>query len=205
MKTRTAIFVTVLVGGLFLTDAFPSVGQKLDSPAYQQYQELLTANDLSVTQGIYACFYDGDKQTNTFSVILASLLDKQTMMGRVHVFTDGVMSDTVELFEGKLQSPSSAQGVYAKLLTLRRDKDVKDHDNDAFEWLDGDITIRMGWGELVPGQMRIGSEFKMQHSTGRFVENIVFNTSTKRETGKCIRIPNSKTPEEQYENARVAK
>lgn len=190
---------------LALTAAFPLAGQKLDSPAYQQYQELLSANDLSVTQGVYACFYDGDKQSNIFSVISASLLNKQSMMASFRTFKDGVMNDGVELFEGKPQTPSSAQGVYAELLTSLRDKDVKDHNNDVFRWFDGDITILRGRGELMPGQMRASSEFKMQHSTGRFIEDILLNTSTIHETGKCMRIPNSKTPEEQYENARAAK
>jgi hypothetical protein len=43
MKTGTAIFITVLAGGLILVASFPLVGQQLDSPAYQQYQELLTS------------------------------------------------------------------------------------------------------------------------------------------------------------------
>lgn len=190
---------------LSLSAAVPLVGQKLDSPAYQQYQELLTANDLFVTQGVYACFYDGEKQGNIFSVISVSLLNKQFMMASFRTFKDGVMGDGVELFEGKPQTPSSAQAVYAELITSLRDKDAKDHDNDSFRWFDGDITIRTGWGELMPGQMRNGSEFKMQHSTGRFIEDTLFATRTIHETGKCIRIPYSKTPEEQYEKAPGAK
>lgn len=200
-ETVRRLFAVILC----LATAFPLAGQKLDSPASQQYQELLTANDLFVTQGVYACFYDGEKQSNIFSVISASLPNKQFMMASFRTFKDGVMDDGVELFEGKPQTPSSAQGVYAELLTSRRDKDVKDHNNDLFRWFDGDITILRGRGELMPGQMRASSEFKMQHSTGRFIEDILLNTSTIHVTGKCVRIPNSKTPEEQYDNAPGAK
>jgi S1-C subfamily serine protease len=186
----------------------PSVGQSLDSPAYRQYQELLKAGDLTMRTGIYACFYDSKERTTKFFVISANLSSKHAMHASVNDFTDGVLGDSPSLFGGDVKPFSSRQAIFADLPTGYDYKNSvdKSHETDVFKWVSGDITIEHGFGKLMPGQVRFGSRFKLQQSTGRFVEDIVFNTgiepegSTIHETGQCIRIPNIiKTPEEQYE------
>jgi trypsin-like peptidase len=189
----------------------PSVGQNSDSPAYQQYQELLTAGDLTMRAGTYACFFDNKKWNKNFFVITVWLRENHTMQATVEDFKDGVLEDMPRTFEGKIEPFSSKQSVFADLLTttpeyLNRAEDS--HKKDIFKWVSGDITIVEGFGELMPGQLRMGGRFKLQHSTGRFVQDSELSgagiepngLSTTRETGKCIRIPNgSPVPEEQYE------
>ena len=189
------------------TPAPAVVGQGLDSPAFQQYQELLRANDLTMRTGIYACFYDSKQANKNFFVISVNLLDRHTMQALVNKFTDGVLGDSPSIFGGKIKQFSSKQGIFAELPTSYDYKNSvdKSHETDVFKWTDGDIEIEHGYGELTPGQARMGYRLKMQHSTGRFVEDVVFNTGvapegfTNHETGKCIRIPNIvMVPEEQY-------
>jgi hypothetical protein len=188
----------------------PSAGQALDSPAYRQYQELLKANDLTIRTGIYACFYDNKERAKNFFVISANLLNKHAMQALVNNFTDGVLGDSPSIFGGKIQQFSSKQGIFADLPTSYDHKNSidKSHETDVFKWVSGDIAIEAGWGKLTPGQVRMGYRFKLQHSTGRFIEDTELNfpgadsssNSTIHEPGRCVRIPNiAMTPEEQYE------
>jgi Trypsin-like peptidase domain len=185
----------------------PLVGQTSDSPAYRQYQELLKANDLTVSTGIYACFYDSKERIRNFFVMDVTLFNKNYMQALVNNFTDGVLGDTPLIFAGKIQSFSSEQGIFADLPTSYDNKHVNDssHKKDVFHWTSGDVAIEAGWGELTQGQVRMGYKFRLQHSTGRFVEDttLVFPgtdpSSTIHEPGRCIRIPNIiMTPEEEY-------
>ncbi len=190
--------------------ALPLAGQDLDLPAYRQYQELLKASDLTVRTGIYACFYDNKERAKNFFVISANLLNKHAMQAFVNNFTDGVLGDSPSIFGGKIQQFSSKQGIFADLPTSYAYKNSidKSHETDVFKWVSGDIVIEAGWGKLTPGQVRMGYRFKLQHSTGRFIEDteLAFpgadsgSNSTIHEPGRCVRIPNiSMTPEEQYE------
>src|SRR6267154_3320966 len=95
----------------------PLVGQILDSPAYRQYQELLTAGDLTIRTGIYACFYDSKERATHFFVVNANLLNKHDMVVLVNDFTDGVLGDTPLIFGGKIQPFSSERAIYADLPT----------------------------------------------------------------------------------------
>ena len=187
-----------------------SAGQDLDSPAYRQYQELLKANDLTIRTGIYACFYDSKERAKNFFVISANLLNKQAMQALVNNFTDGVLGDSPSIFGGKIQKFSSKQGIFADLPTSYDHKNSidKSHETDVFKWISGDIAIEAGWGKLTSGQVRMGYRFKLQHSTGRFIEDTELDfpgadsssNSTIHEPGRCVRIPNiSMTPEDQYE------
>jgi|SRR5579859_139776 len=190
--------------------ALPSAGQDLDSPAYRQYQELLKANDLTVRAGLYACFYDNKERSKTFFVMSANLRNKHAMGAIVSSFTDGVLGDSPLIFEGKIQPFSSKQGIFGDLPTLYNHKNDfdKSHETDVLKWVSGDIAIEAGWGKLAPGQVRMGYRFKLQHSTGRFIEDTELNfpgadsssNSTIHEPGRCVRIPStSMTPEDQYE------
>lgn len=173
----------------------PVVGQISDSSAYQQYQELLKAGDLKVTTGLYACFYDSkEERTKNFFVIGFSLLTKHDMQAYVRDFTDGVEGDTPLYFEGKVQSFSSERAIYAHLPASPESNYSlpKSQETDVFHWTSGDVAIEAGFGRFASGEFAY--RLKMQHSTGRFVEDI----ATVHETGKCIRIPNSQTPEEEY-------
>jgi V8-like Glu-specific endopeptidase len=188
----------------------PSAGQGLNSPAYRQYQELLKANDLTVRAGLYACFYDNTDRSKTFFVVSANLRNKHAMGAIVSTFADGVLEDSPLIFEGKIEPFSSKRGIFADLPTLydhKNDLD-KSHETDVLKWVSGDITIEAGWGKLAPGQVRMGYRFKLQHSTGRFIEDTELNfpgadsssNSTIHEPGRCARIPNTAMPpEEQYE------
>ena len=187
----------------------PSEDQNMNSPAYQRYQELLKASDLTMMTGTYACFYDRSELNKHFFVVSAQIIDKHTMTATTNSFVDGVQNDSPSLFTGKIQPFSSEQSVAADLPTMYDYKNSADksHESDVFKWLDGDVTIEHGFGKLMPGQVRFSSKFKLQHSTGRFVEDTVFdkgvepNGFTTHETGRCIRIPNIvKTPEEQYKS-----
>jgi trypsin-like peptidase len=187
----------------------PSAGNDLDSPAYRQYQELLKANDPTIATGLYACFYDSEERSTKFFVILAHLLDKSTMNVLVNNFTDGVVEGSPLVFEGKIKQFSSKQGIFADLPSLYTYKSFdKSHETDVLKWVSGNIAIEVGWGQEMPGQVRMGYRFTMQHSTGNFVEDTELNfpgedsksNSTIHETGHCVRIPNIvKTPEEQFE------
>jgi len=185
----------------------PSEDQNMNLPAYENYQELLKASDLTVMTGTYACFYDDSESNKRFFVISAHLIGKHTMTAAINSFVDGVQNDSPSLFAGEIQPFSSEQGVAADLPTMYDYKNSADksHESDVFKWLGGDVTIEHGFGKLMPRQVRFSSKFKLQHSTGRFVEDAVFgngvepNGFTTHETGRCIRIPNIvKTPEEQY-------
>jgi S1-C subfamily serine protease len=189
------------------SETIPQPDQSIDSPAYRQYQELLRANDLTMRAGLYACFYDRKERATKFFVISANLMSKHSMQTSVNSFTDGVMEDHPLLFSGGTQSYSSKLGIFADLLTMHTKNGIeKSHDTDVLKWIGGDFTIEAGYGPLLPGQARMGYRFGFQHSTGRFVEDVLFNTGvepegfTTHDTGKCVRIPNVvMTPEEQFE------
>jgi hypothetical protein len=196
----------VLAVILCLTFAVPLVGQKIESPAHQFYEELFTANDLAVTQGTYACFYDSAERAKIFFIISVHLYDQKTMYASVVQFSNGVASSNPQLFEGKLLPFSSSQRIFAKLPTsydYEHSLD-KSHVTDTFDYNSGDISIKTGFGELSNGQARMTYEFKMQHSTGRFVEEVKFNGGVKpdgfttEDTGKCLRVLHSRTPEDDY-------
>jgi S1-C subfamily serine protease len=191
-----------------VSPAPPSDGQGLDLPAYREYQELLKANDLTVSNGIYVCFSDNQKKNTQFSVISVTLMDKHSMTAIVNDFTDGVMSDSPSIFIGHIKPFSDEGGVIAELPSATTNGVEHSHDSDVFMWSFGDMTVERGFGKLIPGQVRMAYRFKFQHSTGRFIEDTVFNTGvepagfTIHDTGKCIRILNiAKTPEEQYKYA----
>ncbi len=184
----------------------PFDGQGLDSPAYRQYEELLKANDLTIRAGLYACFYDSKERSTNFFVISANLRNKHDMGAIVNNFTDGVLRDSPLIFEGTIQPFSSKQGIFGDLPTLSQKNGFdKTHETDVLKWVSGDIAIEAGWGKLAPSQVRMGYKFKLQHSTGRFVEDttLIFPapdpSSTIHEPGRCIRIPNGMmSPEEEY-------
>ena len=191
----------------------PSGDEGLDSPAYRQYLELLKANDLTVTAGLYACFYDNKDWNNDFTVISVLLFKKQTMFVMEHSFKDGVSDDMVISFEGSVDNYSTKDGIYARLPTTT-DAFLRGIDNshkkDVFRWAAGDIEITEGFGELDPTQVQMSETFKLQHFTGRFVRDGIRRAgsalngvnlglrSDSHDTGKCVRIPNSMTPEETY-------
>ncbi len=65
------------------------------------------------------------------------------------------------------------------------------------------LSLKAGFGKLPPGQVCLTYEFKMQRSTGRYTEETVFAGAasdgfTIHKTGKCIRIPNTRSPEDAY-------
>lgn len=189
------------------SQTIPLPDQSIDSPAYRQYQELLKANDLTIQSGLYACFYDSKERTTKFFVISANLMSKHSMEASVNDFTDGVQGDHPLLFSGSTQSYSTNHGIFADLLTMYTKNGIeKSHDTDVLKWVGGDFTIDAGYGPLLPGQVRMGYRFKFQSSTGRFIEDVLFNTGvepegfTTHDTGKCVRIPNIRmTPEEQFD------
>jgi hypothetical protein len=120
------------------------------------------------------------------------------MTAMVESFTDGVLAGHPYVFEGEIEKWSSKGGVFADLLTSYRYENSldKSHETDVFKWIAGDVDMEMGFGKLFPGQLRAGFTFKMQHSTGRFVEDAVLDGGvgpygfTDHETGKCVRVSN---------------
>jgi hypothetical protein len=130
------------------------------------------------------------------------------MTAVVEQFTDGVLAGHPYIFQGEIEKWSSKGGVFAHLVTSLDYQNSldKSHENDVFKWNAGDVDMEMGFGKLFPGQLRAEFTFKMQHSTGRFVEDAVLAGGvgpygvTDHETGKCVRITNhALTPEEEYE------
>lgn len=190
------------------TDAPPSTAgegsaAQTNSPAYQSYRELLQSEDSTIYSSLYACF-DDDRKSNTFMVISAGfLLDKKDLNVTTGHFTNGVF-ELDGLFGGHLSPFSGVMGLYATLQTIIDYKDNPSHQTDVFEWEPDVLTMKFGFGKLLPGQVRVTDEFNMQRSTGRYTDRIaVFapGGSTIDKTGKCIRIPNiMPTPEEQYQS-----
>ena len=175
---------------------------QINSPAYQSYRELLKSEDLAFKVSTYTCF-DDDQQSKTFMVINAHLLNKQTMEVLTQNFTNGV-SKMGGIFEGRLTSFSGDNGLFATLHTQYDNKTNPSHEADVFEWEPDVLSIKTGFGKLAPGEVRFTYEFNMQRSTGRYTEQTVFRNGSPPEgftvsnTGKCIRIPNTQTPEEAY-------
>jgi hypothetical protein len=201
---------TTIIAVLAAVFALPMIAQaphwisseEPNSPAYQYYQELLKSGDLTFKVSTYACF-DDDPQSKHFMVINATLLNKHSMDVMTQDFYEGV-SQGVDVFGGPLDPLSGGQGIFATLNTRIDNKDNPSHQTDVFEWAPDVLTIKAGFGEVAPGQVRTTYQFKMQRSTGRFTEQSVFGTGSGPEgftvdkTGKCIRIPNSQTPEEVF-------
>lgn len=189
------------------TDAPPSTTDEgliaqTNSPAYQSYLELLKSGDTAFRVSTYACF-DDDPQSKTFMVMNASLLDdKRTMTVITQKFTSGV-SDVGGIFTGQLTAFSGGNGLFGTLHTMYDNKGNPSHQTDILEWAPDVLAMKTGFGKLLPGQVRLTYEFKMQRSTGRYTEQTVFAGAgsdgfTINNTGKCIRIPNTRTPEETY-------
>ena len=194
-------------------DASPSAtgeGQfgQTNSPAYQTYQELLMSRDIALTGSTYACFSD-DPQDKTFMIIRANFIpDKQHMMVLTQKFTSGVSDKSPAIFQGPLGPLSSDQGLFASLPSAYNFKDDPSHQTDVFEWAPDVLTMKVGFGKLLPRQVRFSEEFNMQRSTGRYTDEIVFDSGfepngfTNDTTGKCVRVPNTKAPEETYRSLR---
>ncbi|MGB6823171.1 MAG: hypothetical protein WBE21_13915, partial [Candidatus Acidiferrales bacterium] len=76
------------------------------------------------------------------------------------------------------------------------------HDTDTFEWGPTELTMKTGFGKLDSRIVRTTQEFNIQRSTGRYIEHDVGyfpdKPTTIDKTGKCIRIPDTKTPEEVF-------
>ena len=127
-------------------------------------------------------------------MIRAHLLNKQYMDVFVNDFTDGVLGDSPLMFGGKIELFSSKRAIYANLPTsYDYSLPNKSQKTDVFHWTSGDVAIEADFERFAPGEFAY--RLKMQHSTGRFVED----TITLHVTGKCIRIPNGiMTPEEEY-------
>jgi hypothetical protein len=47
------------------------------------------------------------------------------------------------------------------------------HVTDVFEWALDVLSMKSGYGKLLPGQVRLTYEFKMQRSTSRYTERTV--------------------------------
>jgi len=190
------------------TDAPPSTAgegpiAQMNSTAYQSYQGLLQSEDPRLYSSLYACFDDNQK-SNKFMVISANLsLDKKDLVVITSTFKNGVSDQSsLNFFEGPVEPFSSSAGVFATLHTMQDNKDNPSHQTDVFEWEPDVLTMKFGFGKLLPGQVRVTDEFNIQRSTGRYTEQIaVFasNGSTIDETGKCVRIPNNmQTSEEEH-------
>ena len=109
------------------------------------------------------------------------------------------------MYEGPLESYSGDHGLYATLHTMFDTKYMPGHETDAFEWGSTVLTMKAGFGTLIPGQVRDTYEFKMQRATGRYTEQIVMQGSERHifdKAGRCTRIPNTQTPEEAYPSAK---
>jgi len=170
-----------------------------NSPAYQSYLELLKNQDSTVTHGTYACFED-NQQNVSFRVVYSSLI-QQRMIVETPEFKSGVLEGG-GVYSGNLNPLSSQNGLFATLTTMQTGG-VRSKATDTFEWGPDVLSEKVGFGPLAPGQVRTSYEFKMQRSTGRYVEHIVFagigsDGWNIDKTGKCIRIPNTQTPEEEY-------
>ncbi|MHB8755648.1 MAG: S1C family serine protease [Candidatus Acidiferrales bacterium] len=188
------------------TNAPPSttgeaLASQVNSPAYRYYQELLKNEDSILSGSTYACFED-DSQSATFIVIWASVMNKRTMSVIIYTNTNGVSdTDAGEDFEGQL-TPSIDGSLSATLHTRTVYKIDFGHDTDTFEWGPDQLTMKTGFGKVTPPFLRTTLEFDMQRSTGRYIEHFVMYSpdrpTTTDKTGKCIRIPNTRTPEEEY-------
>ena len=175
----------------------------MNTPAYQSYLELLKSGDTAFRVSTYACF-DDDPKSKTFMVIDATLLDKRSMSVTTQNFTSGV-SNVGGIFSGELTSFSNADNLFGTLHTMYDNKGNPSHQTDVFEWAPDVLSMKAGFGKLLPGQVRLTYEFKMQRSTGRYTETTVFSGAasdgfTIDKTGKCSRIPNTRTPEEVYQS-----
>jgi len=173
-----------------------------NAPAYQSFLALLKSEDLTFKVSTYVCF-DDDPGSKTFMVIDARLLNKQTMMVMTQNFTSGVSNEPNGIFVGPLTPFSGEHGLFATLHTKIDYRDFPSHQTDSFEWGPEVLTMKAGFGELSPGQVRTTYEFNMQRSTGRYTERNDFqgvgsDAFTVTKTGKCARIPNTQTPEEAY-------
>jgi hypothetical protein len=185
------------------SDPRPMAAPQMNSPAYQSYLELLKSGDTAFRVSTYACF-DDDPTSKTFMVIDATLLDKRSMSVTTQDFTSGV-SKVGGIFSGELTSFSNADNLFGTLYTMYDNKGNPSHQTDAFEWAPDVLSVKAGFGKLLPGQVRLTYEFKMQRSTGRYTEKTVFAGAasdgfTINKTGKCIRIPNTRTPEEMLQS-----
>jgi hypothetical protein len=171
------------------------------SPALQSYQELLKSKDKDVTRATYACFYDDEQKNKQFFLITALLLATTEMTLTVEDFNEGIGSDRIAIFDGHPGPASSADGLFVKLTTMISNP-VPSHETDSVSWTPSNVVVKKGFGTLDQGQLRITDEFQMQRSTGRFTEDTVWHfpdkLSTTHDTGRCIRVPGSKLPEDDW-------
>jgi len=178
------------------------LASQVNSPAYRYYQELLKNEDSIISGSTYACFED-DPQSKTFMVIWASIMNKRTMNVITYTNTNGVSDEDGALdFEGQLM-PSIDGSLFATLHTTIAYKIDLGHDTDTFEWGPDKLTMKTGFGKVTPPLLPTTLEFNMQRSTGRYIENVIVyspdgSATTANIRGKCIRIPDTRTPEEQY-------
>jgi len=169
---------------------------EITSPAYHYFLELLKSSDMTFKVGTFACFED-DPQSTTFKVIFATLTDKDDLTVITSRFVNGVAKEPDGIFSGSVKP--FAGGLFGTLPTLTNIKNMPSHETDAFEWQPDVLRVKTGFGKLLPGQLRISYEFEMQRSTGRYTEQGGVGDSTVSiSNGKCIRIPNTQTPEETF-------
>lgn len=184
-----------------------NTGSNLASPAHLAYSELLKNGDVSLLTAIYACFED-DPQSDFFFVMSAHFISKQELVVTLTRFTKGVADPLSAMFGGEIDSMSNGEIVFAKLPTLYDYKEPS-HKNDAFDWSPYLLSMKIGFGSLLPGQVRFTEELNVQRSTGRYTDRIVFGNGfapdgfTTETSGRCVRVPNiAQTPEEEHGNAK---
>jgi len=174
---------------------------QMNSQAYRSYLELLKSGDTTVRGSTYACFSD-DQQNIAFTLVTAYLISNETMLLSTQMFKNGV-SETggIGIFLGQV---TFTGGLFATLHTKYDTKHFTSHETDVFEWGPDVLRMKTGFGKLSPGEVRSTYEFNMQRSTGRYTEHTVFDPPIESDrftidsTGKCIRNPNTQTPEEAY-------
>lgn len=173
-----------------------------DSPAHRFYLELLKNGDPNITHSLYACFDDDPQHGGIFTSITVDVVDKESMTVITSRFVNGVSDGPDGIFSGSVKL--FAGGLFGTLHTLFNTKGMPSHETDYFEWRPDVLLRETGFGKTIPGQIRISTEFSMQRSTGRYTEQITFAApdeapSTDNRTGRCIRIPNTQTPEQTYQ------
>jgi len=200
---------------------------QINSPAFKYYKDMLAAHEVNTTQSTYACFNDNptnEYEAESFRLIRVMQLGDMWSVDILNVkkvVVDSIFGysyrGTLRLgANGEIDATFSSDDFLPNGGASDLDKAV--HKDDYLEWSSDKVSFQYGTNQ-PPASVHVGYyaiSFTIGRPGGKYVmtftpEGSVFDGQlnsfipnplpTHSETGQCVRIPRSKTLEEQLQGS----
>jgi hypothetical protein len=201
---------------------------QIDSPAFKYFNDMLAAHEVNTTESTYACFNENptnEYEAETFRLIRVMRMGQSwwsvDILNVKKVAVDSILGysylGTLKLSaNGEIDATFSGDDSLPDGGSSNLDKVI--HKDDYLEWSSDKVSFQYGTYQ-PPASVHVGYyaiSFTMGRPSGKYVmtftpEGSVFDGQLnslapnslpeQSETGQCIRIPGSKTLEEQLQGS----